>query len=180
MRNYLKAVAGFLFPVILFSCNDEEKDIREKGYSLFCWPSKTACDNREYGIEFSYRAIVITAGTGSPQVSSPRIATMVCCRYVEDLIDSLTAFNDSLKTHRDQNSGDFSRRCRIGPDIEVYGSYSFSWQGFKPFTFSTLGFKDMANPYGFDLSVPQFEYFDAFRDEVMAMYRKCCLREEDN
>jgi hypothetical protein len=175
MRTYLKvAVVCFILPVF-FSCKDEEKDLQEKGYSLFCWPSKTPCDNREYGIEFSYRKIVISPAG----VTNPRVATLVCCQYIEPLMDSLRVYNDSLKNHRDHPLGSFSRRCRIGPDIEVHVDYSFSMNAFKPSTFSTLGFSDLANPYGFDLWLPQFEYFDAFYKDVMAMYRKCCLRQED-
>lgn len=177
MRNYLKVVAGFFIPAIIFSCNDEEKDMEEKAYSLFCWPSKTACDNREYGVEFSYRAIILDATTG--QVSQPKIATLICCRYIQPLIDSLSAYNDSLKKYRDEELGSFQRKCTIGNDIEVFVSYSLT-VGFKPGSLSMLGFIDHANPYGFHLYLPQHENFNSFKNDVMSMYRKCCLREKND
>ncbi len=176
MKNYLKA--GFCIFLVLSSCNDEKDGQFEKSYSLFCWPSKTPCDNREYGIEFSYKTLVISADT--PNITYRRTATLVCCRYIEALVDTLAAFNDSLINHKNNLLGDLDLRCNIGPDIEVFVNYSIDLGLAKPFTYSSLGFTDKSHPFGFTLDVPQQEYFSSFRNDVLAIYRKCCLREKDN
>ncbi|MCC6972046.1 MAG: hypothetical protein IT434_17680 [Phycisphaerales bacterium] len=92
MKNYLKAV--FCVFLLLLSCKGDKGEPVEKSYALFCWPSKTPCDNLEYGIEFSYKTLVISPD--SPNIVYRRTATLVCCRYIEALVDSLAAFNDSL------------------------------------------------------------------------------------
>ena len=122
MRGYLKIVTAIFLLAFIFSCNDEEdleKDLDAKGYSLYCWPSKTACDNKEYGIEFSYRGVVFTL-PGQPVVL-PRLATLVCCSYIQSLIDTLTVYNDLLKTSRQQGTN-LNRSCDIGPDITYMSS----------------------------------------------------------
>lgn len=174
MRNYLSAVTGFIFFVLTGSCNDEQKTLRDKGYSLFCWPSKTACENREYGIEFSYPTVRIDMATGT--INQERIATLVCCRYIQELIDTLTAYNDTLTKHRDSPLGNLDKRTTIGP-YEVYVNMTINWQ--KGQSISFFGFSDNSHPFGFSMYVPQLEYYNSFRDEVMALYRKCCLREEN-
>src|SRR5687768_5032209 len=178
MRGYLKIVTAIFLHTFIFSCNDEEdleKDLDTKGYSLYCWPSKTACDNKEYGIEFSYRGAVITL-PGQPVVL-PRLATLVCCTYIQSLIDTLTVYNDLLKTRRQQGTN-LNRSCDIGPDITVHVEYSTGGLT-QPKSFALLGFRDRNHPRGFDISIPSFEDFDAFKEDLMAKQEECCSREED-
>lgn len=175
MKHYLKASFGVF--LLLVSCNDDKSDPIEKSYALFCWPSKTPCENREYGIEFSYKTLVISAN--NPNIEYRRTATLVCCRYIEALVDSLSAFNDSLINHKNKLSGDLELHCNIGPDIEVFVFYSIVFGAGKPFSYASFGFKDKTHPTGFMLDVPQEEYFSTFRKDVLAIYRKCCLREEE-
>lgn len=177
MKNYLKVVAGLFVSALIFSCNDEEKDLKEKGYSFFCWPSKTPCNNREYGIEFSYNMTRIEMINGQWQASERRVATLICCRYIQELVDTLTAYNDTLKKHRNGPLGNLDKRCTIGPGIDVFVNYNTNWQTGKSMSF--FGFSDTNHPFGFTMYVPQFDSFDAFRDELMKKYRKCCLREEE-
>ena len=73
---------------------------------------------------------------------------------------------------------DLELHCHIGQDIEVFVCYSIDFGGGKPLSYSSPGCKDKAHPSGFILDVPQGEYFNLFRDEVLAIYGKCCLREE--
>lgn len=173
MRNYLNVLAGFIFLALSFSCNDEEKQLEEKGYSIFCWPSKTPCENREYGLEFSYYQYVIDVNTG---ISRQRVATLICCRYIQELVDTLTAYNDTLTKHRDQPLGNLDKKTTIGP-YEIYVNTTIDWGSGKSISF--FGFGDNSHPFGFNMYLPQFEFFDAFREEVLRKYRKCCLREEE-
>jgi hypothetical protein len=177
MKNYLKAAAGFFVSAIIFSCNDEGKELKEKGYSLFCWPSKTPCNNREYGIEFSYKMIRIEMVNGQLQASEQRVATLICCQYIQELIDTLTDYNNALKNHKAGGQGNLDKRCAIGPDIEVFVNYTVNWQTGKSISF--FGFSDRNHPFGFTMYVPEGDHFAAFRDELMKMYKKCCLRESE-
>ena len=95
MKSLVKTLAGFLISgfSLLISCDDKEAKMETTGktYSLFCWPSKTPCDNREFGIEFSYTHMVVDLTQGNANISYPIVATLVCCRYINELIDTLAA-----------------------------------------------------------------------------------------
>ena len=177
MKTYLKVTACFIATALVFSCNDQEKDLKEKGYSFFCWLSKTPCNNRGHGIEFSYSMVKIEMLNGQLQSREQRVATLICCRYIQGLIDTLITYNDTLRNYRAGPLGNMNKSCTIGPDITVFVNYSTNWQTGKSVSF--FGFSDKNHPFGFTMYVPQFDSFGAFRDELLEQYRKCCPREED-
>lgn len=177
MRLFLQAIVCCITTALCWSCNDEEIKRKEKGYSFYCWPSKTPCENREHGIEFSYNIIRISMQNGQMQSREERVATLICCRYIQELIDTLSAYNDYLKKYRFNPPGRMTKICMIGPDIEVFVNYTQGWQTGK--ALSSLGFSDINHPFDFTMHVHQFDAFDAFRNDLLNIYRKCCLRESD-
>ncbi len=180
MKNYLKVLLGSFLLIAFISCDDEEdkKLFRERGYLLYCWPSKTPCDNKERGIEFSYWTTFITLPGETP--TYPRVATLICCRYLQAIIDTLAEYNKLLIEYRNGDKGNLKRSCLIGPGIEVYVEHTVNWNQGKPYSTSALGFKDNQHPFGFDFSVPSLEFFDPFKDEFLAKYKECCGNEEEH
>ena len=180
MKNYLR-VTGVIFLLIAFlSCDNEEDEklFRERGYLLYCWPSKTPCENREKAIEFSYWTSFLTLDGKEP--AYPRVATLVCCRYLRALIDTLTEYNRLLVEYRHGDKGNLKRSCMIGPDIEVYVEHTVRGNTEKPSSTSALGFKDNGHTAGFNFSVPSLGFFEAFLEEFVAKYRECCGEKEED
>ena len=172
MRNLVFSTL-LVLTTTLFSC-DEEKDLREKGYSFFCWPSKTACQNREYGVEISTSKIVIEMVNGQLQAKEVRVATLVCCSDLERLIDTLIKYHDELIQAR-QAMRNFQKECMINEDIRVNASYDMPLMGKSIWWFS---FTDINNPFGFTLFLPIEEGFQAFINELREKYKECCERRQ--
>ena len=155
------------------ACKDKEQSATDD-YGIFCWPSKTPCKNREYGLEFSEKVIRIEMVNGQLQAREGRMATLICCSYIQALMDTLKSFHAALTDHRLNGGEDLDKSCNISPDIRVFVNRTFDFNNMKSISF--FGFSDEENSFVY--YVPQFEHFEGFINELSLKYRKCCLRED--
>lgn len=181
--KHLPGCIFLLLVGLLAGCNGPEPGNEvEKGYSIYCWPSKTPCNNREYGLEFSSKIYRIELVNGRTEIKEERTATLICCSNIQALIDTLKDYNADLIRHRDQGIGNMDRSCTIPPNITIFANRRSDWGTGKSLSF--FGFRDnetgQGDSFPFTLYVPQYEDFEVFMNELIEKYRKCCSGEDRN
>jgi hypothetical protein len=155
---------------ILASCQDDEKNlpVLENKRRIECERKIEICDRKD-GMRFWMSMPRISQAADSTIIVQDIWSSfLVCCDVFQQIMDSITLYND-LIAEANRQFRSFDRQCVIG-GITVRGGVEF-YGLMNPKRIETLSFGDE----GSDWLMPTGQFFQEHKEELMEAHRRCCL-----
>lgn len=170
--NHLKII---FLALVFCSCQEEEQNaqqppVLENRLRIECERRSNLCNNKD-AMRF-YRSVprIYMAPDGTTHVDEVWSSFVICCDVFQEMMDSLTLYNDMLQEAMLEGR-EFERRCVIDSMVTVragvdyYGTWTstkrFEWLQFGDSTFRWL--------------MPVGEGFRAHKEELEEALQRCCL-----